>query len=347
MRRSHLIALASVLALLLTLVGVAWATDHARRDSIAKGVTVGGIDVGGLSRAQANAKLERDLLGKLREPVVLQRAGKRWHLTASEAHVAVDVQGSVDRAIQRSRHGSFLTRSMDRVTGAKLHERVGAKVQYDDHAIVRLIDRVRKRLERPARDASVTFGADTVSPVASQSGLVVHSTGLHRRIREALASPRKSHTFTLHMRHVEPKITTAELSSKYPTIITVDRNAFRLRLFKNLQLVKTYTIAVGRQGLETPAGLYAIQDKQVNPSWHVPDSDWAGKLRGKTIPPGPDDPIKARWMGIFGGAGIHGVDPSEYGSLGSAASHGCVRMRIADVIELFDRVAVGTPVHIA
>ena len=70
-------------------------------------------------------------------------------------------------------------------------------------------------------------------------------------------------------------------------------------------------------------------------------------LRGKTIPPGPDDPIKARWMGIFGGAGIHGVDPSEYGSLGSAASHGCVRMRITDVIELFDRVEVGTPVHIA
>ena len=50
-------------------------------------------------------------------------------------------------------------------------------------------------------------------------------------------------------------------------------------------------------------------------------------------------------MGIFAGAGIHGTD--EIYSLGSAASHGCIRMAIPDVIELYDQVAVGTPVYIA
>jgi lipoprotein-anchoring transpeptidase ErfK/SrfK len=102
---------------------------------------------------------------------------------------------------------------------------------------------------------------------------------------------------------------------------------------------------VGRQGLETPAGLYSIQDKQVNPSWHVPNSAWAGSLAGKVIPPGPADPIKARWMGFAGGAGIHGTD--ELSSLGSAASHGCVRMAIPDVEQLYDQVSVGTPVYVA
>ncbi len=77
----------------------------------------------------------------------------------------------------------------------------------------------------------------------------------------------------------------------------------------------------------------------------MPNSPWAGKLAGKVIPPGPDDPIKARWMGIFDGAGIHGTD--EIGSLGSAASHGCVRMAIPDVEALYDQVDVGTPVFIA
>ena len=43
----------------------------------------------------------------------------------------------------------------------------------------------------------------------------------------------------------------------------------------------------------------------------------AGDLAGKVIPPGPDDPIKARWMGIFDGAGIHGT--TDTASLGSAA----------------------------
>ena len=83
----------------------------------------------------------------------------------------------------------------------------------------------------------------------------------------------------------------------------------------------------------------------MNPSWHVPNSAWAGALAGKVIPPGPQDPIKARWMGIAGGAGIHGTDESRLAR--QAASHGCIRMAIPDVIDLFDRVQVGDPVFIS
>ncbi len=347
MRRPAIIVIASALTLLLLAAGVAWGIDRAHSDTIAKGVTVGGIGVGGLDRDAARAKLQRELVDQLSSPIVLRHGTRSWQLGARESKVAVDVDGSVEAAIAHSRQGNFLGRTVDRVTGAEKRKRVGADVMFSDHAIVRLLDRVRRQIERAPRDASVEFGRGSISPSPSRDGLTIHATGLHRRIRTALVSPHKEHLFNLHLKHITPKITTAELGGRYPTLITVDRAGFRLRLFKNLQLVKTYKIAVGRQGLETPAGLYAIQDKQINPSWHVPDSPWAGKLRGKVIPPGPADPIKARWMGIFGGAGIHGVDPSEYGSLGSAASHGCVRMRIPDVIELFSRVRVGTPVHIA
>ena len=347
MRRPAIIILSTALAALLLAAGVAWGIDRAHRDTIAKGVTVGGIDVGGLTRAQAHAKLQRDLVDQLSSPIVLRHADRTWTLGPRESKVAVNIDGSVDAAIAHSRQGNFLGRTVDRITGAENPKRVGAAVTYDDHAIVRLLDRVRGQIERAPRDASVDFGPDSSSRVPSLDGLTIHATGLHRRIRNALVAPHKDHLFVMHLKHITPKVTTAELGHKYPTLITVDRAGFRLRLFKNLQLVKTYKIAVGRAGLETPVGLYAIQDKQVNPSWHVPDSAWAGKLRGKVIPPGPADPIKARWMGLFGGAGIHGVDPSEYGSLGSAASHGCVRMRIPDVIELFKRVNVGTPVYIA
>jgi lipoprotein-anchoring transpeptidase ErfK/SrfK len=84
----------------------------------------------------------------------------------------------------------------------------------------------------------------------------------------------------------------------------------------------------------------------VNPAWHVPNSAWAGDLAGTVIPGGvPENPLKARWMGIFDGAGIHGTDAT--GSIGSAASHGCIRMLIPDVIELYDQVDVGAPVYIA
>jgi L,D-transpeptidase catalytic domain len=60
--------------------------------------------------------------------------------------------------------------------------------------------------------------------------------------------------------------------------------------------------------------------------------------------PGPTTPLKARWLGIFNGAGIHGTD--ETWSIGHAVSHGCVRMTIPDVINLYNQVSVGTPVYI-
>ena len=97
-------------------------------------------------------------------------------------------------------------------------------------------------------------------------------------------------------------------------------------------------MAIGAVGRDTPAGLYHIQNKAVDPAWTEPNSDWVAEdERGEVVPGGTAaNPLKARWLGIFNGAGIHGVDPSEYGSIGHAASHGCVRMRIPDVEDLYD-----------
>ena len=141
-----------------------------------------------------------------------------------------------------------------------------------------------------------------------------------------------------------PEITTKELAGEYPTYITVSQSEYKLRLFKNLKLVKEYPVAVGGGGYYTPTGLHSIQDKQVDPTWNVPTSSWAGDLAGQSIPPGPSNPLKSRWMGIYNGAGIHGTD--DTGSIGSAASHGCIRMLIPDVEDLFDRVEVGDPIYI-
>ncbi|MGB2712121.1 MAG: L,D-transpeptidase, partial [Conexibacter sp.] len=161
---------------------------------------------------------------------------------------------------------------------------------------------------------------------------------------QALRSADRARPVPIRARTTAPDVTTDELAGEYGTVITVDRANFRLRLWKRLKLVKTYRIAVGQVGLETPAGLYHIQNKQIDPVWNVPDSEWAGDLAGKTIPPGPENPLKARWMGIYNGAGIHGTDAID--SLGSAASHGCVRMAVPDVIDLYDRTPVGAAVYI-
>src|SRR5262249_28450576 len=144
---------------------------------------------------------------------------------------------------------------------------------------------------------------------------------------------------------VRPKLTANGIASRNRFFITINRDEKRLRLFRGLKLAKIYTIAVGRIGLETPAGFYRVQTKAVNPAWYSPRESWAGSLAGKLIPGGsPDNPIKARWLGFHDGAGIHGTD--DIASLGTAASHGCIRMSIPDVIQLYNIVPVGTRIYI-
>lgn len=323
----------------------AWAYDHSRRDTIADGVRISGVDVGGMNVDDARARVRDELLSGLRRPVVATYEGRRVVLSPKRAGVAIDLDAAIDRALERGREGWFLARVGREVTGGTVDANVRPRVVYSRVALDHFIAETVDRFDRAPRDASVSFSPASLEPVAARDGVSVDRRPLRRAIVRALTSPGAPHEISVRTHTVKPKVTTAELAAKYPVVITVDRSNFRLRLWKDLKLVKTYTIAVGAIGLETPAGLYAIQNKAVDPVWNVPNSDWAGDLAGTAIPPGPKNPLKARWMGIYAGAGIHGTD--SISSLGTAASHGCVRMAVPDVIELYDQTPVGAPVYIA
>jgi lipoprotein-anchoring transpeptidase ErfK/SrfK len=107
--------------------------------------------------------------------------------------------------------------------------------------------------------------------------------------------------------------------------------------------VKTYEIAIGQPAYPTPTGTYEVVTKQKNPTWIPPSSPWAKGLG--PIPPGPGNPLGTRWIGTSAPAvGMHGTY-ADY-SVGTPASHGCLRMHIPDVEELYDQVSVGMPVII-
>jgi lipoprotein-anchoring transpeptidase ErfK/SrfK len=230
------------------------------------------------------------------------------------------------------------------VTGGQENAQVPARVSYDEDAIAGLVKRVEKGLNRPAQDAEVSF--PSLERVKERRGLKVRAARLEERLAQAVTVPGAERRVRAPARVIQPDVTQEELADKYPTLLIVDRSTFTMHHYERLNLVKSYTIAVGAIGFDTPAGMYSIQNKAVNPAWSVPNSDWAGSLAGTVVPGGvPENPLKARWLGIYDGAGIHGTDQTY--SLGTAASHGCVRMSIPDVIELYDQVPVGAPIYIA
>jgi lipoprotein-anchoring transpeptidase ErfK/SrfK len=343
MRQKSFIFVAALLLVLLGGAVAAYAYDSSRDDTIAKGVTVAGIDVGGMKVSEARALIARELREPLERPIAVGYQHRRFRLSAEDAGVHADVVGMVDEALAKSRDGNIISRVARDLTGGTEDAQVPARVTYDAEAIDGLVKRVSRNLNRPARDAEVDL--PSLEKVKEHDGVAVKAKLLRQRLAQALTVPGVARRVKAPVRITHPKVTQAQLADKYPVLLIADRSSFHLRLYKQLQLVKEYTVAVGALGFDTPAGLYHIQNKQVDPTWHVPDSDWAGDLAGQSIPPGPDNPLKARWLGIYDGAGIHGTD--DVGSLGSAASHGCLRMAIPDVIELYDQVPVGAPIYIA
>jgi lipoprotein-anchoring transpeptidase ErfK/SrfK len=342
-RRTRLAVYATLGALALIAVA-AYLYDSSRDDLIAEGVRVEGVDLGGLRRDAAEQRLTDRLASRLERPVRVKVAGRRFRLTAERSGLAVQVDEMVDAAIERSRSGGLHGRVWRGLTGGSIEADLPAEVTYSRLGVRGFVNRVARAVNRRARDAEVKFTTASLPAVPSQTGLKLRAGRLRRSVTAGLGAVGSDRTVRGEVEVVQPKVTTAELSGKYPYVITIDRPSFKLRLFKNLRPDRSYEIAVGQVGLETPAGLYHVQNKAVNPSWHVPNSDWAGDLAGKVIPPGPDNPIKSRWLGIYNGAGIHGT--ADIASLGTAASHGCIRMAIPDVEELYDIVPVQTPVYV-
>lgn len=115
-------------------------------------------------------------------------------------------------------------------------------------------------------------------------------------------------------------------------------------LFRNGAFEKFYPVAIGQPGrFATPTGQLELVSRVKDPTWMPPE--WAGLGTDTVVPAGPQNPLGDRWMGLsMPGLGLHST--TQPSSIGSAASHGCMRMYPSMIHELFDKVKVGMPVRI-
>ena len=302
MSHKVLIALVALVVLgLLLAVGV-WAYDDAQKDQIAPGVKVGGVDVGGRDADSARKIIKRQVVAPLQQPVVVSYEGKDYTLSPKQLHETADVDGMVQEAIDRSRQGNILDRVTRYASGGDVNADLAPHVSYDKGAVKDFVNQLAAGVDQDPADASVvpSDGGAKLQKRAGQAGLAVEKGPTTKAIYAAAQSPGSHQTVRPVVKQTKPEVTTKDLPRAYAALHRHrPRRPSRCRFFQHLRLEKTYTVAVGQQGLETPAGLYHVQDKQVDPSWHVPNSAWAGSLAGQVIPPGPADPLKARWMGIF------------------------------------------------
>jgi lipoprotein-anchoring transpeptidase ErfK/SrfK len=282
-----------------------------------RGVRIAGVKVAGLPVAEAVAEVQGAFSKPL--PVIVDKTTLLLDpTTVATAYAAT--------AVARARISA---------TGSN----VKLAVAIHGPALRQWVATVKQRFAKPAVDATLTF--KNAKPVIKPAvpGSALSTSILLQRLTAALASNSRL-PVRVKTRAVQPSVPTGTYSS----VIVINRAQNRLFLFDETKLVRTFHVATGQAIYPTPTGTFHIVVKQKDPWWYPPTYDsWAKGL--KPVPPGPDNPLGTRWMGLsVPGVGIHGTD--EPASIGYSESHGCVRMQVPDAEWLFDHVDVGTTVYI-
>lgn len=335
MQRRLLLPL-GVTAVALTAASPALAATPPSERRIPANVTAGGIPVGGLLVREAAAKLKAEATPRLAAKVVVRSIGHRYPFDpVRRAKLKLDADRSAARAFRAGAARGASTAPVD----------APLAVTFSRAAVDRYTRSLDRRISRGARSARVKIGIRKMQRVRSRPGRELNARALATQIAGLLPQPAAAREIRPKLTRLSPKVTADDLAKRHPTIVTIDRGSFKLRLFKGLKLSKTYRVAVGAEGYDTPSGTYRISNKAVNPTWSAPNRPWAGIYAGSQVPGGsPLNPLKARWLGIANGVGIHGTDAAY--SIGTRASHGCIRMTVPDVVDLYPRVPMGSPVLI-
>lgn len=289
---------------------------------VADGVTAAGTDLSGLTAHQVRRRLERVAA----RPVTLSFRGESWRFAPQTLGASAEVDAAARAAL-----------------AAPAGSEVRLDVAVDQRRLRRWANRFARDFDRPARNADIELAG--LRPVATRArfGRSLYGSTLRTMLTSELRAKERG-PVQLPVEILHPRVTLGDLG---PAIV-IRRASNRLILYRGagpngMRVERRFGVATGMAAYPTPLGSFTVVDKQRDPWWYPPDSDWAAGAQ--PVPPGPGNPLGTRWMGLSEPLiGIHGTPDAA--SIGYSASHGCVRMLVPEAEWLFEHVEEGTPVFI-
>lgn len=313
------------------------AQDFVTRDLLPPGSALAGTEVGGIRIDAARQTLRSSLLARLDQTVTVVAGDQTAEIRPAQ-FVRLDIDGMLDQLAMAKSEAGLGRRLIAKATREPYGERVPAQMRVDREALDPWIRDLAARVGAPASDATLVVQGRQLVTVPEQPGLSIDPRRAADAVAVALVAGEQR--IELPVQRIEPLVKTEDLG---PAIL-VRRADRRLFLYDGGRLVKVYRVAVGAPSYPTPRGRWRIVRKRYLPTWGNPGSEWA-KDMPRFIPPGPNNPLGTRALDLDApGIRIHGTN-KDY-SIGTAASHGCMRMHRWDIEDLYDRVPVGTPVFI-
>lgn len=300
---------------------------------IAAGISSAGVALDGLTLKDAATALRRQAQPRAQRRLEVKIGRRTFVLTTGRLKLRFDERATAARALKAGR----------KAKGKPV--RLAPSITFRSASVSAFVRRATQLTTRSPRNASIRITIRRIIGRKAAYGSRIDPRRLDKALRRRIRNPLAARGVRPRVGRVRPAVRLLDLRRRNATVVTVDRGGHRLRLFKRLRYDRSYPIAVGAAGFETPTGIRRVLSRQVNPAWTAPNRPWAGSYAGRTVPGGaPDNPLKARFIDLGNGIGIHGT--SESFSIGTSASHGCIRMHVSDVVDLFPRVPLGAAVLI-
>jgi lipoprotein-anchoring transpeptidase ErfK/SrfK len=281
-----------------------------------EGVTVGGVLVGSLLPAEAAQQIRIYFSSPLK-----LRLGHHVFV----ANPTTLAAPNIDKALARART-------------AQPFANLGLAVTVRAVRVKAFVASLTRKVERSPVDSRLLLRGLKPYLTREKPGLALMVPETVNAIAKALRLNVRDR-ITLRTRSTSAEVTRAT----FGPVVVIHRGSNRLYLYGGMRLNRIFAVATGQSVYPTPLGNWQIVVKWRNPWWYPPNSPWA--QGEKPIPPGPNNPLGTRWMGLSAsGVGIHGTNNDA--SIGYSVSHGCIRMHVSDAEWLFNHVEIGTPVFI-
>ena len=303
-----------------------------------KGVSIVGVDVSGLTRAEALQRCKTDLAEVANRPLSLKVDEDNYPASPQEIGLKLEYGTMVDEAYREAWSVNLFERMARRFINRPKKINVSLMAVTDEKLVGDFVQRALGSINRPPQDAYVDVTNGTAVIVPAKDGRQADSEQLLADTREALGTPER----TVNVKAA--KTPAAINDSVFGRLIIINLGAHTLSLYERDKLLAQFPVACGSPAYPTPVGQWKVTEKQRNPSWKNPGSAWA-KSMPPYIPPGPGNPLGTRALATnMSGVLIHGT-PSPW-SIGQSVSHSCVRMYMKDVEQLFEMVEANIPVYV-
>lgn len=329
---------ASILLLLPAATGAgAYVYERSSADRILPGVRVGDVDVGDMTRPEAAAAVARGASAVLAHRLTIRVGDDVWVRSFSELGVRAQVRRAVDQAFAVSGSLSWMSRAYHRLADDPVERTIALTYRYRQRPVRSLVRELANGLSRPARDAAIELVDGEILFQRAREGRTLDAAAGVRAVMAALQSWQPD--VSLSLEPIPPEVAEEDLGKT----ITVDLSTNTLRLLDGFDVVRKYDVGTAMEGYSTPQGTWEVIDKRENPTWYNPAPDTWGADMPAVIPGGPNNPLGTRALYLNApGIRIHGTPDTD--SVGSYVSHGCIRMRMWEVEELYPHVPIGTRV---